>query len=113
MGHGLGFTLVVALTTLIVSWAVSIFVGVYSATHRYTIPDYGITLLQFIGLAVPGFLLALVLMVFAQRTLGMDVGGLFSREYRDAAVEFCEVRRSCWGTCGSPSSSSGHRGRHG
>ena len=83
LGARLGFTLVIAITTLIVSWVVSIFVGVYSATHRYTLPDYGITLFQFIGLSVPGFLLALVLMVFAQRALGMQVGGLFSASFRD------------------------------
>jgi len=83
LGARLGFTLMIAITSLIVSWAISIFVGVYSATHRYTLPDYGITLLQFIGLSVPGFLLALVLMVFAQRVLGMEVGGLFSASFRD------------------------------
>jgi peptide/nickel transport system permease protein len=69
---------------LVVQWIVSIIVGVYSATHRYTLPDYAITLLQFVGLSVPGFLLALVLMVFAQRSLGLHVGGLFSPQYRDA-----------------------------
>lgn len=90
LGARIGVTLAVAITTLIVSWTVSIVVGVYSATHRYTIPDYGITLLQFIGLAIPGFLLALVLMVFAQRTLGMNVGGLFSVEYRDAPWSFAK-----------------------
>jgi peptide/nickel transport system permease protein len=84
LGARLGFTMIVAITTLIVSWAISIVVGVYSATHRHTLTDYGITLLQFVGLSVPGFLLALVLMIFAQRRLGMEVGGLFSVQYRDA-----------------------------
>ncbi len=79
----LPYTLLITISTLIVSWVISIIVGVYSATHRYTIPDYAITLLQFIGLSVPGFLLALILMVFAQRTLGMQVGGLFSAKFRD------------------------------
>jgi peptide/nickel transport system permease protein len=91
LGTRIGFTLLVAITTLIVSWTVSIIVGVYSATHRYTIPDYGITLLQFIGLSVPGFLLALVLMVFGQRVFGMDVGGLFSAEFRDANWSFAKL----------------------
>jgi peptide/nickel transport system permease protein len=75
--------MMIAITALIMSWTISIVVGVYSATHRYTLPDYGITLLQFIGLSVPGFLLALLLMVFAQRILGMQVGGLFSASFRD------------------------------
>ena len=82
------FTLMVTLTTLVVQWTVSIVVGVYSATHRYTLPDYAITFLQFVGLSVPGFLLALVLMIFAQRSLGMHVGGLFSPQYRDAPWSF-------------------------
>ncbi len=80
----LGYTVMISLFTMLFSWVVSIFVGVYSATHRYTIPDYAITVLQFIGLSVPAFLLALVLMVFAQRVLGQEVGGLFSQEYQNA-----------------------------
>lgn len=80
----LGFTVLISVLTLIFSWVVAIVVGVYSATHRYTIPDYAITVLQFIGLSVPPFLLALLLMVFVQQVLGMDVGGLFSTQYRDA-----------------------------
>jgi len=72
----LGFTILISLLTLIFSWVTAIVIGVYSATHRYTIPDYIITVLQFAGLAIPGFLLALVLMVFAQQVLGQQVGGL-------------------------------------
>ena len=80
----LGFTMMISIFTLTFQWFVSIFVGVYSATHRYTIPDYIITVFQFIGLSMPAFLLALLLMVFAQQMLGWSVGGLFSDAYRDA-----------------------------
>jgi peptide/nickel transport system permease protein len=80
----LGFTVLISVFTLIFSWTLAIFVGVYSATHRYTIPDYIITVLQFIGLSVPNFLIALILMVFAQQVLGQEVGGLFSQQYRNA-----------------------------
>ena len=80
----LGFTMLISILTLIFSWAVAIIVGVYSATHRYTIPDYLITVLQFVGLSVPNFMLALVLMVFAQQALGQEVGGLFSQAYNNA-----------------------------
>jgi len=79
----LGYTVVISITTLIISWTIAILVGVYSATHRYTIPDYIITALQFAALAVPNFLLALVLMVYLQQAFGMHVGALFSPEYRD------------------------------
>ena len=56
----------------------------YSATHRYTLGDNIITLIQFIGLAIPEFLLALGVMVAAVQFGGLDVGGLFSNEYRNA-----------------------------
>ncbi len=84
----LGLTLVFSILSLILSWVIAIAAGVYSATHRYTIPDYLITVLQFIGLSVPNFLLALVLMVFAQDVFHMQVGGLFSSKYTDAAWSF-------------------------
>jgi peptide/nickel transport system permease protein len=99
LGARLGFTLMIAITALIMSWTISIVVGVYSATHRYTLPDYGITPLQFIGLSVPGFLLALLLMVFAQRTLGMEVGGLFSASFRDQPwswLKFVDLLEHLW-----------------
>ncbi|MBN1876261.1 MAG: ABC transporter permease [Anaerolineae bacterium] len=95
----LGFTLLIAMSSFLFSWIVSILIGVYSATHRFTIPDYAITVLQFIGLSVPGFLLALVLLVFAQQMLGMDVGGLFSLEYRDAPwnwAKFVNLLEHLW-----------------
>jgi peptide/nickel transport system permease protein len=84
----LGFTMLISVLTLIFGWTVAIIVGVYSATHRYTVPDYFITVLQFIGLSVPNFMLALLLMIFAQRVLGQDVGGLYSNEYRNAPWSF-------------------------
>ena len=84
IGGRLRFTVTLSLVTLIFSWIVAIAVGVYSATHRYTSSDYVITALQFAGLSIPPFLLALLIMVFAQQVLGMSVGGLFSREYQDA-----------------------------
>ena len=87
----LGYTLFISITVLIVQWFISLLVGVYSATHRYTPLDYTITVLQFIGLSVPNFLLALLLMVFSQRVLGWHVGGLFSPEYRDAAWSFAKL----------------------
>jgi peptide/nickel transport system permease protein len=84
----IGLTLLFSFLSLILSWLIAIAAGVYSATHRFTIPDYAITVLQFIGLAVPGFLLALVLMVFAQDTLHMEVGGLYSSKFINAPFSF-------------------------
>lgn len=80
----LGLTLLFSFLSLIFSWVVAIAAGVYSATHRNSVPDYIITVLQFIGLSVPNFLLALVLMVFAQNVFHQEVGGLFSSAYVNA-----------------------------
>lgn len=99
LGARLGYTMMITITTLIVSWIIAIAVGVFSATHRNTLPDYGITILQFIGLSVPSFLLALALMVFGQRTFDMDVGGLFSSEYRSAPwswAKFINLLEHLW-----------------
>ena len=83
VGSRIGFSVMLALMALILSWGIAIPIGVYSATHRYTIPDYIITLIQFIGVAVPEFLLALFLMVVAEQA-GIDSTGLFSDEYETA-----------------------------
>lgn len=80
----IGYTALITIMAMLLNWIVAIFVGVYSATHRLNLPDYLITIFQFIGLSVPPFLLALVLMVVAQKVFGLNVGGLFSLEYRDA-----------------------------
>ncbi len=80
----LGFSLLLAGGALTIAWCIAIPIGVYSATHRYSLPDYLITLVQFVGVAVPEFLLALIVLVFAARFLGSDVGGLFSVQYQDA-----------------------------
>ncbi len=80
----LGLTLVLSLVSLFVGWFIAIPIGVYSATHQYSIPDYVMSVISFIGVGVPGFLLALIVMYFAQTRLGLNVGGLFSEKYINA-----------------------------
>lgn len=80
----LGLTLVLSLVSLFVGWFIAIPIGVYSATHQYSIPDYVMSVISFIGVGVPGFLLALIFMYFAQTRLGLNVGGLFSEKYINA-----------------------------
>jgi peptide/nickel transport system permease protein len=84
----LAFSLGLSLFALLFSWGVSIPLGVYSATHRHTLPDYAIQVLQFVGVAMPQFLVALLLMVFAARVLGLEVGTLFSKQYQTAPWSF-------------------------
>jgi len=77
----LGFTLMISGFSLVFSWLVAVPIGIYSATHKYTMGDQFFTFLSFIGLSVPPFLIALVLMVISSRVFGWSVGGLFSREF--------------------------------
>ncbi len=81
----LGLTLAVSLITLLFTWIVAIPIGIYSATHQYSAGDYLATFLAFIGVAIPNFLLALVLMWISFSYFGQSVGGLFSPQYIDAA----------------------------
>ena len=69
---------------MIFSWAIAIPIGIYSATHKYSLLDYVFTFVGFIGVATPGFLLALIMawVLFAQ--FGFSALGLFSRDFMDA-----------------------------
>lgn len=78
-------TMAVSLMTLVFVYAVSIPIGIYSATHKYSIGDYVFTFLGFLGLAIPGFLLALVLLWFFYSTFGVNMSGLVSQEFIDEA----------------------------
>ncbi len=80
----LPMTLIVSFATLIFTYLVAIPIGIYSATHQYSIGDYTFTFIGFLGLATPNFLLALVLMFAFYKYFGMSVGGLFSPEYINA-----------------------------
>jgi peptide/nickel transport system permease protein len=84
IGERIGLTLVLSLATLLFTWAVALPIGIYSAVRRYSLGDYAFTLLGFIGLAVPNFLLGLILMYIAVVYFGQDVSGLFSPEYVNA-----------------------------
>jgi peptide/nickel transport system permease protein len=77
-------TIAVSLTALVFTYAVGVPIAIYSATHQYSFADYAVTFLGFVGLAVPGFLLALVLLWFFYTVFGMNVSGLFSPEYATA-----------------------------
>jgi peptide/nickel transport system permease protein len=80
----LGLTLAISLATVVFVYLVAIPIGIYSAVRKYSIGDYIATFIGFIGLAIPNFLLALVLMYVALTQFGQNVGGLFSAHYVDA-----------------------------
>ncbi len=80
----IGMTMIVSIAALIVTYIIAIPIGIYSALNQYSIPDYIFSIIAFAGVSMPNFLLALILMVFAYRTFGVSIGGLFSLEYVDA-----------------------------
>jgi peptide/nickel transport system permease protein len=87
----LGLTLALAIFSLLISWLIAIPVGVYSATHQYSIPDYLMSTFSFLGVGVPAFLWALIIMYFAQTKLGLNVGGLFSEKFITAPWSWDKV----------------------
>jgi len=87
----LALTMAVSLFSLIFTYVVAIPIGIYSATHQYSIGDYFFTFVGFLGLATPNFLLALVLMFLFYKYFGLSVGGLFSPEFVEAPWSWAKV----------------------
>jgi len=81
IGDRLAMTILVTLAALILAWAIALPIGIYSAVRQYSIGDYVFTVIGFVGIAVPNFLLALAIMYFSWVYLGADIGGLFSDKY--------------------------------
>lgn len=84
IGERMFLTVVLALGSVLFVWVTAIPIGIFSAVRQYSIPDYIATTLGFLGLAIPDFLLALVMMYFAWDWFGFSIGGLFSQEYAEA-----------------------------
>lgn len=92
-------TVVISLSALLFSWIVAIPIGIYSATHKYSPLDYLFTFLGFIGVATPGFLLALIMAWLLFTKFGFSALGLFSKEYLDApwsVAKFVDLVKHIW-----------------
>lgn len=87
----MGLTLLLTMATLLLTWAIAFPIGIYSAVRKYTLGDYVVTTVGFIGLATPNFLLALILMYIGVVHFGTSVGGLFSPEYANASWSWAKV----------------------
>ncbi|MEQ8666140.1 MAG: ABC transporter permease [Rhodospirillales bacterium] len=83
VGDRLLLSMILNFATILFIYAVSFPIGVYSATHQYSWGDHGLTLLGFLGLATPNFLLALVLLYLANVWFGTSIGGLMDPVYLD------------------------------
>lgn len=92
LGDRLWLTVLVSLLAILVTWGLALPIGIYSAVRQYSIADYVFTFVGFVGIAVPSFLLALVIMYFGFTLFGANIGGLFSKEFELAPWSWAKVR---------------------
>ena len=91
IGDRLWLTMVVSVAAILLTWVVALPIGIYSAVRQYSVGDYIATFIGFIGLAVPSFMLALVLMYAGFKLFNLNVGGLFSDELAQAPWSWAKV----------------------
>jgi peptide/nickel transport system permease protein len=87
----MALTLLLSVSSLLFIWVVAIPIGIFSAVRRYSLGDYSATFLGFVGVSIPNFLLALVLMFISFRYFGQSVGGLFSPQYINAPWSLAKI----------------------
>jgi peptide/nickel transport system permease protein len=92
LAERLPYTVLISLLTLILTYAIAVPIGIYSATHQYSVFDYLFTVIGFIGVATPGFLFALIMLFVLYEVFGIAAGGLFSAQYASAAWSWGRVR---------------------
>ncbi len=91
IGERLVLTVLLALFSFVFTWVVAIPAGIYSATHQRSVLDYVLTVLNYVGVATPNFMLALILMWIAFAYFGIGVTGLFSPEFVEAPWSVARV----------------------
>ncbi len=90
IGQRLLFTVMISIGALLLTWAIAFPVGIYSAVRKYTLADYILTFFAFLGLAIPEFMIALILLYVSFKYFDQSVGGLFSSQYVDAPWSFAK-----------------------
>lgn len=91
IGERLVLTFTIAILSAIFTYAVAIPIGIYSATHQYSVGDYVVSIVGFIGLAIPNFMLALILLYIAWTNYELNLTGLFSPEYVSAPWSWAKI----------------------
>ena len=91
IGERLALTFTIAILSAIFTYAVAIPIGIYSATHQYSLADYLVSFIGFVGLSIPNFLLALVMLYVGFKSFGLNLTGLFSPEYLTAPWSLAKV----------------------
>ena len=85
-------TMWLSLASVLLTWVIAFPIGIYSAVKQYSLGDYVFTLIGFIGVSVPAFLVALVLMYVQFKYMGKTTSGLFSSEFVKAAWSWARVK---------------------
>ncbi len=99
VGARIWLTMAIALTAIVLTYAIAIPIGIFSAMYRHSFGDYLATFIGYIGLSLPNFMLALVLLYFSVTVLGSSAGGLFSAEFEEAAwswPKFVDLFKHLW-----------------
>jgi peptide/nickel transport system permease protein len=91
LGERVTMTIILGVASLVVVWMLAIPLGVFSAVKQYSLGDQLITTLSFVGLGMPGFLLALLVLYFAITKLDIEATGLFSTQYISAPWSWARV----------------------
>ncbi len=92
VGDRLWLTILVSMTTILVTWLIAFPIGIYSATHQYSWGDYGLTFLGLLGIAIPNFMLALILLYFANVWFGVSIGHLMDQQYLSQPMSWEKAR---------------------
>uniref|UniRef100_UPI0035B28488 ABC transporter permease n=1 Tax=Paenirhodobacter enshiensis TaxID=1105367 RepID=UPI0035B28488 len=92
VGDRMWLTVLVSMATIIVTWVIAFPIGIYSATHQYSWGDYGLTFVGLLGLAIPNFLLALIMMYFANIWFGISIGHLMDRAYLNQPMSWDKAK---------------------
>jgi peptide/nickel transport system permease protein len=85
LGERVGLTVLLATATIFFTYGMAIPIGIYSAMRQYSLGDYAATFVGYLGMAMPSFMLALILLYISVTVFGTSVGGLFSPQYAEAA----------------------------
>ncbi|MCC5846292.1 MAG: ABC transporter permease [Verrucomicrobia bacterium] len=91
VGDRLGYTMLIAVGSVLFTWVIAFPLGFYSAIRQYSTSDYVFTIFAFLGMATPNFLLALVLMYLGHTYFGISVGGLISPEFMGQPYSFAKL----------------------
>ena len=92
VGSRIFLTILVSFATILLTWLIAFPIGIYSATHQYSWGDYGLTFFGLLGIAIPNFLLALILMYLANVGFGTSIGHLMAPEYIGQPMSWAKFR---------------------